>query len=152
MEPEKEVEVTSQPSSVLAEGLRSVQQVASPSQERQESRASSPGLEYAEDSPTGTRLTTFLRAREDPSWCASADVVEEWMKNAPNGPPVDFRAAPLDMNLSDEELVQGRAGVGLSSDEACNLQEHLDEEDAEVDGLVVTHVKPPLTEGWPPCR
>ena len=123
MEPEKEVEVTSQPSSVLAEGLRSVQQVAGPSQEWQESRASSPGLEYTKDSPTGTKLTAFLQAQEDPLWCVSTDVVEEWMKKAPNGPPVDFRAAPLDMNLSDEELVQGRAGVGWSSNEACNLQE-----------------------------
>ena len=145
MELEKEVEVTSQPSSVLAEGLRSVQQVASPSQERQESRASSPGLEYTKDSPTSTGLTTFLRAQEDPLWCVSADVVEEWMKNAPNGRPVDFRAAPLDMNLSDEESFQGRAGVGSLSDEAHNLQEHLDEEDAEVDGLIETHVKPPLS-------
>ena len=62
MEPEEEVKVTSQPSSVLAEGLRSVQQVAGPSQEPPESRALSPGLEYAEDSPTGTGLTTFLKA------------------------------------------------------------------------------------------
>ena len=77
MEPEKEVEVTSQPSSVLAEGLRSVQQEIGPSQEPPESRASSPGLEYAEDSLTGTGLTAFLKAREDPLWCASADVVEE---------------------------------------------------------------------------
>ena len=72
------------------------------------------------------------------------------MKKAPNSPPVDFRAALLDMNLLDEESVQGRAGVGWSSNEACNLQEHLDEEDAEVDGLVETHVKPPLSGGWPP--
>ena len=147
MEPEKEVEVTSQPSSVLAEGLKSVQQEAGPSQEPLESRVSSPGLEYTEDSPMGTRLTAFLKAQEDPLWCASADVVEEWMKNAPNGPPVDFRAAPLDMNLLDEELIQGRAGVGWLSDEAHNLQERLDEEDAKVDGLVATHVKPPLTGG-----
>ena len=111
----------------------------------------SPGLEYTKGSPTGTRLTAFLKAQEDPLWCTSADVVKKWMKNTPNGPPVDFRAAPLDMNLSDEELVQGRAGVGWLSDEACNLQEHLDKEDAEVDGLVETHVKLPLTGGWPPC-
>ena len=74
------------------------------------------------------------------------------MKKAPNGPPVDFRVAPMDMNLSDEGSVQGRAGVGWSSDEARNLQEHLDEEDAEIDGLVETHVKPPLSGGWPPCH
>ena len=152
MEPEKEVEVTSQPSSVWAEGLRSLQQVTGSSQDPPESRASSPGLEYTKDSPTGTGLTAFLKAWEDPLWCVSADVVKEWMRNAPNSPPVDFRAAPLDMNLSDEEVVQGRAGVGWSSNEARDLQERLDEEDAKVDGLVETHVKPPLTGSWPPRR
>ena len=72
------------------------------------------------------------------------------MKKAPNGPPVDFRAAPLDVNLLDKGSIQGKAGVGSSSDEAHNLQEHLDEEDAEIDGLVEAHRKPPLTfGGWP---
>ena len=74
------------------------------------------------------------------------------MKKAPNGPPVDFRTAPLDINLSDEGSIQGRAGVGNLSDEAWNLQERLDEEDAKIDGLVETHVKPPLSGGWPPRR
>ena len=40
-----------------------------------------------------------------------------------------------------------RTGVGWLSDEACDLQECLDEEDAEVDRLVETHVKPPLVGG-----
>ena len=72
------------------------------------------------------------------------------MKKAPNGPPIDFRLAPLDFDLSDEGSVQGKARVGWSSDEAYNLQECLDEEDTEVDRLVVTYVKSPLVGGWPP--
>ena len=69
------------------------------------------------------------------------------MKNAPNGPPVDFRVALLDLNASDKGSIQGKAGVGSSSNEAYNLQERLDEEDAEIDGLLETHRKPPLSFG-----
>ena len=99
----------------------------------------------------GTGLTAFLKAQEDPLWCTSADAVEEWMKKAPNSPLVDFRAAPLDLNLLGKGLIQGKAGVGWLSNEACNLQECLDEEDAKADGLLETHVKPPLVSSWLPC-
>ena len=75
------------------------------------------------------------------------------MKSAPNSPPLDFRAALLDLNTSDKGLIQGKAGVGSLSDEAHNLQEHLDEEDAEIGGLVETHRKLPLSfGGWPSCH
>ena len=72
------------------------------------------------------------------------------MKKVPNSPPIDFRAVPLDLNLLDKGSIQGRAGMGSLSDEACNLQEYLDEEDAKIDRLVETHVRPPLIGGWPP--
>ena len=55
---------------------------------------------------------------------------------------VTIGRAPLD--LLDEALGWKKMGLGWSSEEDCRVQALLEEEDAEIEGLVATHIKPPV--------
>ena len=55
---------------------------------------------------------------------------------------VTIGKAPLD--LSDEASGRKKTGLGWSSEEDRRVQALLEEEDAEIEGLVATHIKPPV--------
>ena len=46
--------------------------------------------------------------------------------------------------MLDEASGQKRTGLGWSSEEDRRVQTLLEEEDAEIEGLIATHLKPPV--------
>ena len=106
-----------------------------PSPKKPSSKASSPGLEYVDKYTQRVKDACPLRYA-DPA------VIERWMKEqVPHG--VTLGMAPLD--LSDESTGRKKTGLGWSSTEEVRRAEALlEEEDAEIEGLVATHVKPPV--------
>ena len=106
-----------------------------PSLKKPSSKASSPGLEYA-NKYTQRVIEACLLRYADP------EVIKCWMeKQAPY--EVTIGKVPLD--LSDESTGQKKTGLGwLEVEEVCQAEALLEEEDAEIEGLVATHIKPPV--------
>ena len=99
------------------------------------SKLLSPGLKYANKYTQKVNEACPLRY-------ANPEVIERWMKEqVPH--KVTIGMAPL--NLSDEFTGQKKTGLGwLSVEEVCQAEASLEEEDVEIEGLVATHIKPPV--------
>ena len=106
----------------------------SPSPKRLSSKVSSPGLEYA-DKYTKQVVEACPLRYPDP------EVVKCWMEEQVPY-EVTIGMAPLD--LSDESTGWKKTGLRWSEvEEVCQAEALLEEEDAEIEGLVATHLKPP---------
>ena len=104
-----------------------------PSLKKLSSKASSPGLEYADE------YTKQVEAC--PLRYADPEVVKHWMEEQVPY-EVTIGTAPLD--LSDESTGRKQMGLGWSEvEEVRQAEALLEEEDAEIEGLVATHLKPP---------
>ena len=68
-------------------------------------------------------------------------VIDHWMKEQV---PYEVTIGKAPLDLSDEALGQKRTGLGWSSEEDRRVQALLEDEDAEIEGLVATHIKPPV--------
>jgi hypothetical protein len=68
--------------------------------------------------------------------------IASWVKNGCPYLNQDVGITPID--LLDDLIGRGRVGLGWSSKELRQAQDHVDREDLEVDGLVMMHVKPPV--------
>ena len=99
------------------------------------SKASSPGLEYADK-------YTWKVVEACPLRYTDPEVVKHWMEEqVPH--EVTIGKGPLD--LSDESTGQKKMGLGwLEVEEVHQAEALLEEEDAEIEGLVATHIKPPV--------
>ena len=105
-----------------------------PSPKKPSSKVSSPGLEYADKYTQRVNKSCPLRYT-DP------EVIDRWMKEQV---PYEVTIGKAPLDLSDEALGQKRTGLGWSSEEDRRVQALLEEEDAEIEGLVATHIKPPV--------
>ena len=106
-----------------------------PSLKKPSSKASSPGLEYADKYTQKVVEACPLRY-------ADPEVVKHWMEEQVPY-EVTIGRAPLD--LSDESTGRKKAGLGWSEvEEVRQAEALLEEEDAEIEGLVATHIKPPV--------
>ena len=105
-----------------------------PSPKKPSSKASSPGLEYADEYTKQVVEACPLRY-------ADPEVVKCWMEEQVPY-EVTIGTAPLD--LSDESTGRKKTGLGWSEvEEVRQAEALLEEEDAEIEGLVATHLKPP---------
>jgi hypothetical protein len=68
--------------------------------------------------------------------------IASWVRNGCPYLNRDVGIVPID--LSDDSIDRGRVGLGWSSEEIRQAEDHLAREDSEIDGLVLTHVKPPV--------
>jgi hypothetical protein len=93
-------------------------------------KSSSPELEYLDPLP----YTPFDNK------CVHD--IASWVKNGRPYLNRDVGVVPID--LSDDSIGRGRVGLGWSSEEIRQAEDHLAREDSEIDGLVLTHVKPPV--------
>ena len=98
------------------------------------SKASNPGLEYADEYTQQVTEACPLRY-------ADPEVIKRWMEERVPY-EVTIGMAPLD--LLDESTGRKKMGLGWSEvEEVCQAEALLEEEDAEIEGLVATHLKPP---------
>ena len=105
-----------------------------PSPKKPSSKASSPGLEYANEYTKQVVEACPLRY-------ADPEVIKRWMEEQVPY-EVTIGTAPLD--LSDESTGQKKTGLGWSEvEEDRQAEALLEEEDVEIEGLVATHLKPP---------
>ena len=106
-----------------------------PSPKKLSLKAPSPGLEYADEYTQGVIEACPLRYT-DP------EVVKRWMEEqVPH--EVTIGKAPLD--LSDKSTGQKKMGLEwLEVEEVRQAEALLEEEDAEIEGLIATHIKPPV--------
>ena len=105
-----------------------------PSPKKPSLKASSPGLEYA-------NKYTQLVIETCPLRYADPEVIKHWMEEQVPY-EVTIGTAPLD--LSDESTGRKKTGLGWSEVEEVHQAEALlGEEDAEIEGLIATHIKPP---------
>ena len=105
-----------------------------PSPKKPSSKTSSPGLEYANE-------YTRQVVEACPLEYADPEVVKRWMEEQVPY-EVTIGMAPLD--LSDESTGWKKMGLGWPEvEEVCQAEALLEEEDAEIEGLVATHLKPP---------
>jgi hypothetical protein len=93
-------------------------------------KSSSPELEYLDPLP----YTLFDNK------CVHD--IASWIRNGRPYLNRDVGVAPID--LSDDSIGRGRVGLGWNSEEIRQAEDHLAREDSEIDGLVLTHVKPPV--------
>ena len=105
-----------------------------PSPKKLSSKASSPGLEYADEYTQRVNESCPLRY-------ADPEVIDRWMKEQV---PYEVTIGKAPLDLSDEASSRKRTGLGWSSEEDHRVQALLDEEDAEIEGLIATHIKPPV--------
>ena len=98
------------------------------------SKASSPGLEYVDEYTQRVNESCPLR-HTDP------EVIDRWMKEQV---PYEVTIGKAPLDLSDEASGRKRTGLGWSSEEDRRVQALLEEEDVEIEGLVATHLKPPV--------
>ena len=106
-----------------------------PSPKKSSLKASSPGLEYVNKYTQKVVEACPLRYTD-------SEVVKHWMEEQV-AHEVTIGKAPLD--LSDESTGQEKMGLGwLEVEEAHQAEALLEEEDAEIEGLVTTHIKPPV--------
>ena len=105
-----------------------------PSLKKPSLKASSPGLEYADEYTKQVIKACPLRY-------ADPEVIKCWMEEQVPY-EVTIGTAPLD--LSDESTGRKKTGLGWSEvEEVRQAEALLEEEDAEIEGLVTTHLKPP---------
>ena len=105
-----------------------------PSLKKLSSKVSSPGLEYADKYTKQVVEACPLRYTD-------LEVVKRWMEEQVPY-KVTIGMAPLD--LSDESTGWKKTGLGWSEvEEVHRAGALLEEEDAEIEGLVTTHLKPP---------
>ena len=105
-----------------------------PSPKKPSLKASSPGLEYADEYTKQVIEACPLRYT-DP------EVIKHWMEEQVPY-EVTIGTAPLD--LSDESTGWKKTGLRwLEVEEVRQAEALLEEEDAEIEGLVTTHLKPP---------
>ena len=105
-----------------------------PSPKKPSLKVSSPGLEYADEYTKQVIEACPLRY-------ADPEVVKCWMEEQVPY-EVTIGMAPLD--LSDESTCRKKMGLGwLEVEEVHQAEALLEEEDAEIEGLVATHIKPP---------
>ena len=122
-------------SSSSHKGLSGSSGPVGPCLKKPSSKVSSPGLEYANNYTQKVIEACPLRYT-DP------EVVKCWMEEqVPH--EVTIGKAPLD--LSDKSTGQKKMGLGwLEVEEVCQAEALLEEEDAEIEGLVTMHIKPPV--------
>ena len=106
-----------------------------PSPKKPSSKASSPGLEYADEYTQKVVEACPLRY-------ADPEVVKRWMEEQV---PYEVTIGKAPLDFSDESTGQKKTGLGwLEVEEVCQAEALLEEEDAEIEGLVATHIKPPV--------
>ena len=106
-----------------------------PSPKKPSSKASSPGLEYANEYTQKVIEACPLRY-------ADPEVVKRWMEEQV---PYEVTIGKAPLDLLDESTGQKKTGLGWSEVEGVRQAEALlEEEDAEIEGLVTTHIKPPV--------
>ena len=105
-----------------------------PSPKKPSLKVSSPGLEYANEYTKQVVEACPLRY-------ADPEVIKHWMEEQVPY-EVTIGTAPLD--LSDESTGRKKTGLGWSEvEEVCQAETLLEEEHAEIEGLIATHLKPP---------
>ena len=106
-----------------------------PSLKKPSLRASSPGLEYADEYTQKVVEACPLRY-------ADLEVIKRWMEEQV---PYEVTIGKAPLDLSDESTGQKETGLRWSEVEEVHQAEALlEEEDAEMEGLVATHIKPPV--------
>ena len=106
-----------------------------PSPKKPSSKVSSPGLEYANEYTQQVIEACPLRY-------ADPEVIKHWMEEQVPY-EVTIGMAPLD--LLDESTGQKKMGLRWSEVEEVHQAEALlEEEDVEIEGLIATHIKPPV--------
>ena len=106
-----------------------------PSLKTLSSKASSPGLEYA-DKYTQKVVKACPLRYTDP------EVVKHWMEEQV---PYEVTIGKAPLDLSDESTGWKKMGFGWSEvEEVHQVEALLEEEDAEIEGLIATHIKPPV--------
>ena len=105
-----------------------------PSPKKSSSKASSPGLEC---------INEYIQQVQDacPLRYTDPEVINCWMKEQV---PYEVTIGKAPLDLSDKALGQQKMGLGWSSEENCQAQALLEEEDAEIEVLVATCLKPPV--------
>ena len=69
------------------------------------------------------------------------EVIDHWMKEQV---PYEVTIGKAPLDLLDEASGWKRMGLGWLSEEDRRIQTLWEEEDAEIEGLVATHIKPPV--------
>ena len=106
-----------------------------PSPKKPSSKASSPGLEYADEYTQKVIEACPLRYT-DP------EVIKCWMEEQV---PYEVTIGKAPLDLSDKSTGRKKTGLGwLEVEEVCQAEALLEEEDAEIEGLIITHIKPPV--------
>ena len=115
--------------------LSSLSGPVGPSLKKPSLKVSSPGLEYANEYTQKVVEACPLRY-------ADPEVIKHWMEEqVPH--EVTIGKAPLD--LSDKSTGWKKTGLGWSEvEEVRQAEALLEEEDAEIEGLIATHIKPPV--------
>ena len=106
-----------------------------PSPKKPSSKVSSPGLEYANEYTQKVIEACPLRY-------ADSEVVKRWMEEQV---PYEVTMGKAPLHLLDESTGQKKTGLRWSEVEGVHQAEALlEEEDAEIEGLITTYIKPPV--------
>ena len=106
-----------------------------PSPKKPSLKVSSPGLEYA-NKYTQKIIEACPFRYTDP------EVIKHWMEEQV---PYEVTIGKAPLDLSDESTGQKKTGLGwLEVEEVHQAEALLEEEDAEIEGLVTMNIKPPV--------
>ena len=106
-----------------------------PSPKKPSLKASSPGLEYADEYTQKVVEACPLRYT-DP------EVIKCWMEEQV---PYEVTIGKAPLDLSDKSTGWKKTGLGWSEvEEVRQAEALLEEEDAEIEGFITTHIKPPV--------